>query len=97
MGQTISSGSLACTDPTWTLDCESLQGVPVVYFNVTDAPPDTSGTCLGSFLTLDLSSDYTLTGVEVICANTSVPFAGIPYLSYGEASIKVIGKPVAMM
>ena len=92
VGQTVPSGSLTCTDSAWMLDCESLLGLPVVYFNVTDMPPDTNGTCLGSVLSLDLSSDYIITGVEVICANTSVPFGGIPYLSYGEASIKVIGE-----
>ena len=89
VGQTAPLGSSICTDSTWILDCESLLGLPIVNFNVTDTPPDTNGTCLGSELTLCLSSDYIITGVKAICANTSVPFEGIPYLSYGETSINV--------
>ena len=93
VGQTAPLGSSICTDSTWILDCESLLGLSIVNFNVTDTPPDTNGTCLGSELTLCLSSDYIITGVKAICANTSVPFEGIPYLSYGETSINVTIRP----
>ena len=92
MGQTAPPGSSTCADPTWILECESLLGLSIVDFNVTDTPPDTNGTCLRSVLSLSLSSDYIITGAKAICANSSVPFEGVPYLSYGETSINVTGE-----
>eukprot|EP00731_Ephydatia_muelleri_P028818 Em0020g462a len=93
VGQTAPPGSSTCADPTWILECESLLGLSIVDFNVTDTPPDTNGTCLRSVLSLSLSSDYIITGAKAICANSSVPFEGVPYLSYGETSINVTVRP----